>query len=215
MPRTAESVLAAIGSGWSGSRLVPASSTHANPGDSQDYSSDTELVTACVGGRPGAFAILMERYQRRVYAVCYRFVGNHEDASDLSQEVFLRVHRGLQRFKGNAALATWVYRIAVNVSLSHVNRKPPRTEPIETDRLLDQQAVSPVELVARGQRSERVRSAIAALPDRQRATLILRVYHDLSHHEIAEMLGSSVGAVKANVFHALAKLRKQLSSESV
>ena len=138
-----------------------------------------------------------------------------EDASDLSQEVFLRVHGGLDRFKGNAALSTWLYRIAVNVSLNHVSSKRPPTEPLEPERLFDGRNESPVELVARGERSERIRATITRLPDKQRATLILRVYHDLTHREIAEILGNSVGAVKANFFHALASLKKQLSSESL
>ena len=78
-----------------------------NPGR-QCYASDAELVCACLEGEIGAFEVLVEQHRRAVYHLCYRFVGNHEDASDLSQEVFLRVHQGLQRFKGNAALSTWV-----------------------------------------------------------------------------------------------------------
>ena len=64
------------------------------------FASDAELMSACVAGEPGAFDMLVERHQQNVYHLCYRFVGTHEDASDLSQEVFLRVHRGLHRFQG-------------------------------------------------------------------------------------------------------------------
>jgi hypothetical protein len=88
------------------------------------FANDAALVAACLAGTPGAFATLMEQQQRRIYNLCYRFVGNHEDASDLSQEVFLRVHRRLHRFQGGAAFSTWLYRIAVNVSLNHVGVKP-------------------------------------------------------------------------------------------
>ena len=186
-----------------------------DPYSGSAYTSDAELVSACLEGTPGAFETLMERHQRHVYSLCYRFAGNHEDASDLSQEVFLRVHRGLRRFKGSAALSTWLYRIAVNVSLNHVGTKRPPTEPVEPERLFDRRVESPVETLARGERSELVRAAVARLPDKQRATLILRVYHDLTHREIAEILGNSVGAVKANFFHALANLKKQLSTEQL
>ena len=90
--------------------MVPKSTTHqADPSagtPDAPYANDAELVTACLEGKPGAFATLLEQHQRRVYYLCYRFVGNHEDASDLSQEVFLRVHRGLHRFQGGAALST-------------------------------------------------------------------------------------------------------------
>ncbi len=195
---------------------VPKSTAHpADRSSGTPYASDAELVTACLEGKPGAFATLMQQHQRRVYTLCYRFVGNHEDASDLSQEVFLRVHRGLHRFQGGAALSTRLYRIAVNISLNHVSVKRPITEPVEPERLLDQRSESPVERVARGERCAQVRAAIARLPNKQRATLILRVYHDLTHREIAEILGNSVGAVKANFFHALANLKKQLAAPSL
>src|SRR5262245_17259307 len=66
------------------------------------------LVDACLAARPGAFDLIVERHKRQVYQLCYRFVGNHEDASDLSQDVFLRAYRGLNRFRGQASLATWL-----------------------------------------------------------------------------------------------------------
>ena len=194
---------------------VPKSTAHhADPSSGTAYANDAELVAACLEGTPGAFAALMEQHQRRVYNLCYRFVSNHEDASDLSQEVFLRVHRGLHRFQGGAALSTWLYRIAVNVSLNYVGVKRPIIEPVEPERLFDQRSESPGGIVARGERSAKVRAAIARLPDKQRATLNLRVYHDLTHREIAEIFGDSVGAVKANFFHALANLKKQLAVTS-
>jgi RNA polymerase sigma-70 factor (ECF subfamily) len=171
------------------------------------------LVDACLESRPGAFDLLVERHRRAVYQVCYRFVGNHEDASDLSQDVFLRAYRALSRFQRQSTLATWLYRIAVNVSLNHVALKRLRTEPVEPDRHVDEHRSSPSDDVLRGERAVRVRSAIARLPPKQRATLILRVYRDLSHEEISAILGSSVGAVKANFFHALANLRKLLERE--
>src|SRR5262249_40042835 len=69
------------------------------------------LVAACLAGRSGAFDLIVERHRRTVYQLCYRFVGNHEDASDLSQDVFLRAFRGLRNFKGQSSVGTWLYRI--------------------------------------------------------------------------------------------------------
>jgi RNA polymerase sigma-70 factor (ECF subfamily) len=148
-----------------------------------------------------------------VYQVCYRFVGNHEDASDLTQEVFLRAFRALGRFKGRSSVGTWLYRIAVNVSLNRVSAKTPPTEPIDTRQHVDTQSATPTDQVLRHERAARVRAAIAKLPRKQRASVILRMYHDLSHQEIAETLGSTVGAVKANVFHGLRNLKKLLEGE--
>src|SRR6187455_902375 len=90
---------------------------------------DAELVDACLAGRRESFDLLVERHQRHVYQLCYRFVGNHEDASDLAQDVFIRAFRSLKTFKGDAALGTWLHRIAVNVSLNRVASAKVRTEP--------------------------------------------------------------------------------------
>ncbi|HSC28204.1 MAG TPA: sigma-70 family RNA polymerase sigma factor, partial [Vicinamibacterales bacterium] len=164
----------------------------------------------CLGGRREAFDVIVERYRREVYRLCFRFVGNHEDASDLTQDVFLRAYRGLAGFKGQSAFPTWLYRIGVNVCLNRLSRRSPRPEPFEVDRE-DPSAERPDVLLLRGERAAAVRAAVGRLPPKQRATLILRVYHDLPHEQIAAVLGGSVGAAKANLFHALANLKKLLS----
>jgi RNA polymerase sigma-70 factor (ECF subfamily) len=171
---------------------------------------EAALVEACLSGRSGAFDLIVERHRRPVYQLCYRFVGNHEDASDLSQDVFLRAYRGLARFRGGSSLATWLHRISVNVCLNRVGRRTSPTEAIDNRQHIDTQSESPSERVLREERGIQVRKAITALPPKQRATLVLRMYHELSHEEIATVLGSSVGAVKANFFHALGNLKKQL-----
>ncbi len=171
------------------------------------------LVEACLAQRDGAFDLLVERHRRSVYQLCYRFVSNHEDASDLSQDVFLRAYRGLRSFRGQSSLATWLYRIGVNVCLNRVSAKTTLgrlTEPMNERQFVDVRTESPSERMLKDERGARVRAAIAQLPRKQRATLILRTYHEMSHQEIAEVLGSSVGAVKANFFHALGNLKKLL-----
>jgi RNA polymerase sigma-70 factor (ECF subfamily) len=140
-------------------------------------------------------------------------VNNHEDASDLSQETFVRAWRGLSNFQGQAALSTWLYRIAVNVCLNRIKVKKADTEALDHDRFEDPRPYDPTVDLVRRERGVAVRRAIAALPPKQRATLILRTYQELSHQQIANILGSSVGAVKANFFHALQNLKKILGSE--
>jgi len=175
---------------------------------------DAELVSATIGGSREAFDVIVVRHRRAVYQVCYRFVNNHEDASDLAQDAFVRAWRGMKNFKGESALATWLYRIAVNVCLNRVSAKAVTTEPLEsTEHVADVRAEGAQHAMIREERAAAVRKAIAELPNKQRATLILRAYHDLSHQQIADVLGSSVGAVKANFFHALANLKKNLGSE--
>lgn len=171
------------------------------------------LVEACLSGRPGAFDLIVERHRRTIYQLCYRFVGNHEDASDLSQDVFLRAFRGLRRFRGQSSIGTWLYRIGVNVCLNRVSAKAPRVEPIEEQHFVDDRVESASERLLREERGARVRQAITQLPPKQRAALIMRAYQDMSHQEIADVLGSSVGAVKANFFHALGNLKRLLGEE--
>jgi len=175
---------------------------------------DATLVEQCLAGNSAAFDALVERHRRQVYHVCYRFVGNHEDASDLAQDAFLRAYRALHTFKGNSAFGTWLYRVAVNVCLNRVSGKQPATEPLERREHQDVKGESPDRTILRQERAATVRAAIARLPKKQRATMILRMYHELPHEEIAAILGSSVGAVKANFFHALANLKKLLQESS-
>ena len=171
---------------------------------------DRQLVRAAVGGAREAFDELVVRHRRAVYQLCYRFVANHDDAAELSQEVFLRAFRALASFKGEAAVGTWLHRIGVNVCLNRLALKvPPRQEIESAEALPDRRDGPELELLT-AERASRVRRAVARLPERQRATLILRVFHDLPHREIARILGSSVGAVKANFFHALRNMKKLL-----
>ena len=198
---------------WDLTVVRPEAAAAADP-SFNDFS-EADLVAACLKGQNDAFDVIVERHRRAVYQLCYRFVGNHEDASDLSQDVFLRAYRGLRRFRGGSSLATWLYRIGVNVCLNRVSVRKPQTEPIEAQQHADTRSESPPERLMSAERAARVRAAIAKLPRKQRAALILRMYHEMSHQEIAEVVGSSVGAVKANVFHALQNLKKLLAGEIV
>lgn len=173
---------------------------------------DRALVVAFLDGRREAFDVIVERHRRTVYQVCYRFMGNHEDASDLAQDVFVRAFKGLRNFKGESSLGTWLYRVGVNACLNRVAVKRPDTEPIEATQHIDPRADDPLEHLVRDERAAVVRAAIQKLPPKQRVTLVLRVYQELTHEEIANILGSSVGAVKANFFHALNNLRRILQS---
>jgi len=196
--------------GWSVTLTQPQADAGRAP--DLDALDDRALVAEAVAGTPSAFDTIVARHRRAVYQVCYRIAGTHEDAADLAQEVFLRAYRSLGRFKGESALGTWLYRIAVNVALNHVSGKKTGLEPIDGQALASREA-GPLEQLAAAERAQRVRRAVARLPRRQRATLILRVYEELPHQDIARILGTSVGAAKANFFHALKNLRTLLGRE--
>ena len=205
MPRTGEPE-------WQLTVVGPESPASAFPTDI----GDADLVAACLSGRPGAFDLVVERHQRAVYQLCYRFVGNHEDASDLTQDVFLRAYRGLRNFRGPL--------VAGHLALPDRRQRVPQpcerqSAAYRTNRRSAARrrrgANAPTMDCCGAERAARVRAAIAQLPRKQRAALILRMYHDMAHHEIAAALGSSVGAVKANVFHALQNLKKLLGDEAI
>src|SRR5919201_1926526 len=118
---------------------------------------DAAVVAACVAGRTEAFDLIVERHRRHVYQLCYRFVGNHDDASDLAQEVFVRAYRGLHRFKGRSSLGTWLYRIAVNVCLNKVASKAPKAEPL--DEAQPGHFEDPADALLRAERAAEVRAA--------------------------------------------------------
>lgn len=199
------------------SRLAPGwnvSVTRAGGADEVDPAwagaDDRTLVAECLAGRRAAFDLLVERHRRHVYQLCYRFAGNHEDASDLAQETFIRAFRALGGFKGQSAVGTWLYRIAVNLCLNHVSSRPRAIERLDAREQVHARGEPADAVLVRQERAAELRAAIARLPRKQRATLVLRVYHELPHDQIAGILGSSVGAVKANFFHAIANLKKLL-----
>jgi RNA polymerase sigma-70 factor (ECF subfamily) len=171
---------------------------------------EREAIAACQRGEREAFDHLVERYQRDVYRLCYRYVGNHEDANDMAQEAFLKAWKGLPRFRGDSQFSTWIYRIAVNTCLNFRSAKRPSRTEEPSEALADPTAPASERLVE-GEKARLVRDAVRRLPEKQRATLILKIYHELSHEEVARALGSTVGTVKANLFHAVANLRRLMA----
>jgi RNA polymerase sigma-70 factor (ECF subfamily) len=169
---------------------------------------DRSDVEACQRGEREAFDRVVTRYQRDVYRLCYRYVNNHHDANDMAQEVFLKAYRAIARFRGDSSLSTWLYRIAVNTCLNFRSSRRPEAQ--ELSEHLPDSSAGAIDRLEQDETSERVREAVKRLPEKQRATLILKIYHDLTHEEVAAVLGASVGTVKANLFHALGNLKKLL-----
>ncbi len=173
---------------------------------------DRELVARFKSGDQAAFNQLVRLYQKKVYAVAFRMVRNEEEAKDLTQEVFVKMYKMRSDFRGEASIFTWAYRATVNLAINHLRRKKiifwvPLLEAEEKpeepkEGLSDRETTRLKQAIA---------EAVKKLPPKQRAIFILRHYEELGNEEIAQIVGKSVGAVKANYFQALQKMKKHLA----
>ncbi len=163
------------------------------------------LVEACRLGDRRATDALYHRYRRRVFGVAAKIVGP-VDAEEVAQEAFVRIFRGLARFRGDSKLSTWVYRLTVNVALTHVTRRPPRA--VEDDVLA---AIPAVDAPAGDPHLRaRLEAALLALPPGYRAVVVLHDVEGLAHEEIATILGCRAGTSKSQLHKARARLRELL-----
>lgn len=181
-----------------------------------ERSTDLELVNEVRGGKREAFTELMRRYQQRVYWTARRIVGNHDDADDIAQETFVKAYLALGDFRGDASFFTWLYRIAVNLSLNAIRKQQVLGYLRQSDiisRFLPAQDNPQKDMEFREMQSQ-LDSAIAALPEKQRAVFVMRYHDEMSYEEISRVLKTSVGGLKANYFHALKKVQESLKDET-
>ncbi len=177
---------------------------------------DLELVQQVRNGKRQAYTELMRRYQQRVYWVARRIVGTHEDADDVAQEAFVKAYLALGEFRGDSSFFTWIYRIAVNLSLNAVRKQQVmnylRESPIISS-LLPAKENPHTELEVKELESK-LDQAIRGLPEKQKAVFVMRYFEDMSYEEISEVLKTSVGGLKANYFHALKKVQEFMKDEN-
>jgi RNA polymerase sigma-70 factor, ECF subfamily len=184
-------------------------------------SADTDLISRAAGGDAAAFQALVERHRSMVYRVAWQFAGNHHDAEDITQEVFLKVYRSLDRFRQDAQLSSWLYRIVMNACIDHRRRHSPAGlapfgEDAEQKMLNTPEATpGPEERAYAGELGALLESAIAALPKGQRIVFVLRHRQGLKLCEIADALGLAEGTVKRQLHAAVQRLRQALTEANV
>jgi RNA polymerase sigma-70 factor (ECF subfamily) len=188
-------------------------------------SPDGKLVARARQGDRDAYRVLVERYQRRVFHLAFSLLRNREDAADVSQEAFVKVFVHLNSFKGDSSFATWLFRIANNLAIDLIRRRASSSQvEFEEDAtatveghelhgtgiaaLLD---ANPQRQTLRRELGEKLEEALAQLPEKHRAILILREVEGLSYEQIAEALEVPPGTVMSRLFHARAKMQKLLS----
>ena len=173
---------------------------------SGSLSDDAELISACRRGEARAMEMLYHQFKRRVFGMAHRIVGGN-DAEEVAQEVFVRVFRGLAAFRGDSALSTWIYRLTVNASLSHLARRGRRQE-VSDDALAE--LAAPPETTRDPALANRIEIALGALPPGYRAILVLHDVEGLSHEECAQILECRVGTCKSQLHKARARMRELL-----
>ena len=188
--------------------------------EARDTSEDEALVERAKAGDNLAFQALFQKYNRRVYAVALGVVKRPEDAMDVVQDAFIKVHKHLGTFQGASSFYTWLYRIVMNLGIDHVRKKRKIVEwgddvPIEHaagDRTLVPKVpdANPSQSVVRRELSEKIRQALDTLPEYHRAVILLREVEGMSYEEIAEVLNVPKGTIMSRLFHARRKMQDQL-----
>ncbi|MBL7852899.1 MAG: RNA polymerase sigma factor [Cyclobacteriaceae bacterium] len=158
------------------------------------------------------FNLLVRAYQQRVYWLVRKMVIDHDDADDITQEVFIKVHKAIDQFREDSQLYTWIYRIATNECLSFLNRKKRRFFlPIEDVAGQLTAKIDSTPGLEGDEIQKKLQKALLKLPDKQRLVFNMRYYDDLSYEDMAEITKTSVGALKASYHHAVKKIEEFLT----
>ncbi|MBD3308001.1 sigma-70 family RNA polymerase sigma factor [candidate division KSB3 bacterium] len=168
---------------------------------------DFELIDLTLAGEKAAFEILVKRYSGSMYALAYRMLHDPDDAADICQDVFLKAYEALESFRKKSSFYTWLYRIGTNSCINHI-RKNQAQHHIEFASYHAFKEADTLETLYKTELQEVVNDAIERLPEKQKATVMLRVCEGMSHREVSHILKCSVGTAKANYFHAIRNLRR-------
>lgn len=168
-------------------------------------------------GDVGAFGELLQRHQHAVYGIVSGMINNRDDVDDIVQVVFVQAYKSIGTFRCDCAFSTWIYRIAVNMSIKHIKKQKMRTAISIDDPdtglseiLTASDGSRPDKLAEKNAKSQALREAIETLPDKHRIVVVLRYFRELSCEEIARILDCSVGTVWSRLHYSCMKLQSQL-----
>ena len=173
---------------------------------------DIQLVQEFQAGNEKAFNQLVLKYQTRIFNLVYRMIRNTEEAKDLAQDIFVKAYQGLKQFRGESSFSTWLHQIAANSSINYSNSKRWKNL-VSIFEAKEPEAAwgNPVQDIQKEKINQAIDQAILSLPPQQRSVFILRHYEELPYQEIARLIGRTEGALKANYFQAVQKLKKKLA----
>jgi RNA polymerase sigma-70 factor (ECF subfamily) len=165
---------------------------------------DVLRVARCLRGDPSAFDDIVRRYERVLFSVAHRMLGNYEDALDATQNAFVHAYEGLESYDPGRRFFSWIYRIAVNECLNFRRARRP-SEPLP-EQMAAAAAGSPLETVAALERSQWIDGALVRLSEEHRLVVVLRHFADLSYNEMSDVLGVPEKTVKSRLFEARQRL---------
>ncbi len=160
-----------------------------------------------------AFQKLLREYQKPLYQIIRNIVIDHDDAHDVLQNTFIKVFQNITKFKGDSKLFSWVYRIATNEAITFINNKAKRSKLTSTE--LQSKLVDNLQSDVYFEGDEiqlKLQKALVILPEKQQLVFKMKYFEELKYEEISEILGTSVGALKASYFHAVKKIEEYLNS---
>jgi RNA polymerase sigma-70 factor, ECF subfamily len=181
---------------------------------------DRVLIESAQKGDKLAFKKLVQRHQRRAYAIALGLLRDEQDAREVVQEAFLRVHRGLDSFHGGSTFFTWLYRIVTNLSIDLLRKPSRRDVELDEAREIDEADIpllsridgaDPLDVIRRGEIRNKLEAALDALPVYHRGVIVMREVEGLSYEEMAEAMGVSKGTIMSRLFHARQKLQRALA----
>lgn len=175
---------------------------------------ELNLLRQALAGDHAAFGRFAEHYRRLIYQIAFRYLHNEADAMDICQDVMINILRKGHLYRGEGSLEGWVRTVSVNTCKNSIRSKRPERfdDGYDLDSIAAAEGNGPEQLVAGLQNATQIRACIGKLPDKQRMTVILKIYEGMTLQEIAQTLSCTLGTAKANFFHAVAKLRKCLES---
>lgn len=185
---------------------------------------DLDLVQLCQAGDAEAFGKLVEKYQRKVFTIALSMVKNSEDAMDIAQDAFIKVHRYLGNFQGSSSFYTWLYRIVVNLCIDHLRRSGKRVK-MDFDEKIDHREhaaqadavlanrldTNPSKVLGRKELAQTIQLAVDALPPYHRAVIVMREIEGMSYGEMAKAMNVSKGTIMSRLHHARQKLQRALA----
>ena len=182
--------------------------------------SDQQLVERVQAGDKRAFDLLVLKYQHKIISLVGRYVKDHHEAMDVSQEAFIKAYRALANFRGDSQFYTWLYRIAINTTKNYLvarNRRPPDVD-VEANEYGDYGSAdimadvdTPENLMARDQLQDKVFATLEKLPDDLKTALTLREFEGMSYEQIAEVMDCPVGTVRSRIFRARDAIDKEVA----